>query len=298
MFQRPRRSTARAVEFAYLSVMLEYDPSRAALYTPGSRDSLFERGRAYSPLQLAIEGARLAYIHAESSSAERARLAEALDRVGFGPPELFVDAGTGTEAFGARRASDATTLVAFRGTVPGAVEDLLTDANALLTPWPESAGRAHAGFAAGARAVLAPLRSWLAAGPAGPVIVTGHSLGAALATLSASVLRPSLTVALGSPRVGDAAFAATVTGDFVRLVGCCDAVTDVPPAILYTHVGKCTYIARDGAQSVDPSGRLIRSDRFKARLEYLTKYAWRRGAVLVRALADHAPINYARAFFP
>jgi hypothetical protein len=26
-------------------------------------------------------------------------------------------------------------------------------------------------------------------------------------------------------------------------------------------------------------------------------HAWRRGAVLLRDLADHAPINYARAFF-
>ena len=57
---------------------LAYDPSRTALYHPERRDTLFVRGQTYSPLQLAIEAARLAYYRAEVSPAERARLADAL----------------------------------------------------------------------------------------------------------------------------------------------------------------------------------------------------------------------------
>ena len=42
----------------------------------------------------------------------------------------------------------------------------------------------------------------------------------------------------------------------------------------------------------------IATDRANARREYLAKYAARPGNVLVRELADHAPINYVRALVP
>jgi hypothetical protein len=40
---------------------LAYDPSRTALYHPERRDTIFESGKTYSPVQLAVEAARLAY---------------------------------------------------------------------------------------------------------------------------------------------------------------------------------------------------------------------------------------------
>ena len=279
--------------------MLEYDPSRTALYSPDRRATLFEDGKQYTTIQIAIEAARLAYVRAETSAAELERLTLSLARAGFGPPTLFVDAKTGTEAFGAHRAADATTLVAFRGTQPGATADLLTDARALLTPWPESGGLVHAGFAAAARAVLPDLRRWVESQPhaAAKLLLTGHSLGAALATLAASVLQPGLVVTLGSPRVGDRAFAATVTMELVRIVNSCDAVTDLPPPIRYCHVGPTTYLTHDGRQVVEPSPAFVRTDRLRGRTQYFLRHAWKKGAVLVRDFADHAPINYARAFF-
>jgi hypothetical protein len=218
---------------------------------------------------------------------------------GFGRPTFFVDANTGTEAFGSRRAGDGTTLVAFRGTQPDATADLLTDARAYLAPWPESDGRVHAGFAAAARAVLPDVRRWLASEPPDPgrLVLTGHSLGAALATLAASVLQPGLTVTLGSPRVGDRAFAATVTTELIRIVDCCDAVTDLPPPIRYCHVGPTTYVTHDGRQIAEPTAAFVRTDRLLGRTQYSLRYAWKKGSVMVRDFADHAPINYARAFF-
>jgi len=130
--------------------------------------------------------------------------------------------------------------------------------------------------------------------------VTGHSLGAALATLVASLLRPGFLVAIGSPRVGDADFAASLAAaNVVRLVDCCDAVTDVPPPLGgYKHVHARTYITRDGEVIDDPPQSLVDADRQRARMDYITQYAWKTGSVLVRDLADHAPINYARAVFP
>jgi hypothetical protein len=105
---------------------------------------------------------------------------------------------------------------------------------------------------------------------------------------------------LGSPRVGDATFVATVAASNVlRMVDCCDVVTDLPPPVGgYTHLATCTYVTRDAAILEDPAQAVIDADRQPARLEYLDTYAWRTGAVLVRDMADHAPINYARAVFP
>jgi hypothetical protein len=280
---------------------IEYDPSRAALYSPEKRETIFESGRSYAPLQLAVEAARLAYFHAEKSVTERERLASALARVGFGEPKLFTHRPTETQAFGAYRTSDRMALVSFRGTEPDKLADLATDLEAHTVVWNESAGRVHAGFAEAARGVMPQIREWLDSGCPGrsTLILTGHSLGAALATLAASVLRPTLLVTLGSPRVGDAAFAATVAAiDGARVVDCCDIVTQVPPEMVaYTHVRAPTYITKDGVKLVEPDPQLISTDRLRARAEYLDNYAWKIGAVLARELADHAPINYARAFF-
>jgi predicted lipase len=282
-------------------VPIEYDSRRTALYTPERQETLFRRGQAYTPLQLAVEGARLAYYRAQKSEAEKARLIEALARVDFGTVTLFAESKTGTEAFAARR-GDGATLLAFRGTQPDDVTDLATDLRAYTVPWPESAGRVHAGFAASARAVLPQIHEWIAATgiDASKMILSGHSLGAALATLVATVLRPAFLVLIGSPRVGDADFAGSLAAaNVVRLVDCCDAVTDVPPPLGgYKHVHARTYITRDGEVIDDPPQSLVDADRQRARMDYITQYAWKTGSVLVRDLADHAPINYARAVFP
>ncbi len=183
---------------------IAYDPSRIALYSPGRRDTVFQRDHAYSSLQLAVEAARLAYYRAETLDSERRRLGEALGRVAFSDLAVFGDSGTGAEAFAARRESDRTTLVAFRGTQPDDIRDLVTDARANLVGWPESAGRVHGGFAAAARALIPQIRGWFDSTKPDPttLILTGHSLGAAVATLAATIWRPAWLVTLGSPRVG------------------------------------------------------------------------------------------------
>jgi hypothetical protein len=281
---------------------IEYDPSRSALYTPEKRETIFEAGQSYSLLQVAIEGARLAYFRAEQSASEQQRLANALARVGFGGLKLFGVSETGTQGFGAYRPADRTVLVGFRGTQPDELIDLLTDVTALPVPWTESAGRVHAGFAKAARSVVPQVRDWLGAEypDRSALLLTGHSLGAALATLTASVLRPTMLITLGSPRVGDAAFAASVAGiEGARIVDCCDDVTEVPlEAPAYTHIRPPTYVTKDGVRIENPGAGIVDADRRRGRMEYFMNYAWKIGKnVFLRGLADHAPINYARAFF-
>jgi hypothetical protein len=279
---------------------ISYDASRTALYSPERHETLFERGRNYTPTQWAIEASRLAYYRAETSEAELLRLTEALANAGFGAPTLFQD--DATLAFATLHTGDRSALIAFRGTQPDEIRHLATNLQAQQSAWSESGGRAHAGFATAARGVIPRLSEWLAGDGSGRsrLILAGHSLGAALATLTATVLRPDLLVTLGSPRVGDAAFVAVLAEtNIVRLVDGCDVVTQLPPALsFYAHAGAVTYITcLEGRCVDDPAPPMIEADRIEGRARYATEQAWKPGAVLLRELADHAPINYARGFF-
>lgn len=281
--------------------MIAYDPSRTALYSPERAPTLFRPDVPPTLLQLATEASRLAYVRAEGSKHEAGRLAAALALAGFEAPRMFADAGSGSQAFGAMRPSDGLVVVAFRGTQPDELADLANDLNALTTPWPEAAGRVHVGFAGAARTLLPRIGHWLDgdAKPRTGLLLTGHSLGAALATLAASVWRDSALVTLGSPRVGDAAFAAALrNSQRIRLVNCCDLVTDLPPSLGgYTHVSPATYLTSSGERVERPDAAMVEDDRMRARTAYFGEHAGKPGAVLLRDLADHAPVNYARAFF-
>ena len=279
--------------------MIAYDPSLDALISPELRETLFLAGQAYSPSQLAMEAARLAYVRTEASEAERERLAHALGLVGFDPPQRFDAPLGGAHAFGAFRPSDGTALVAFRGTQIDDPRDLLADLQAVMVPWAASAGRVHAGFAATALSLMPAIETWLAreAGARRQLILSGHSLGAAMATLAASAWHPTLLVTLGSPLVGDAAFAATVAPlTSERIVNCCDLVTRVPPALPfvaeYVHVALRLYVDRAGVVHAQIGDEAIDGDRAEARAAFTS------GQVPARDFADHAPINYLRAFFP
>jgi hypothetical protein len=280
---------------------IDYDPSRTALYSPERHETLFEAGRAFTQTQCAIEAARLAYYRADVSEPEHRRLTDALSSGGFGPPTLITHQDTHSFAFTAMHA-DGTALVSFRGTQPDEIRDIATSLQANQVDWDESGGRVHAGFARAARAMLPAVRDWLEAGEGAgrrALVFTGHSLGGALATLIATVLPPSLLVTLGGPRVGNTAFVAALAGiEMLRLVNGCDIVTQLPPAFsLYAHAGPTCYISCEGQPVHNPDVGFIESDRAHGRARYVMDHAWKRGAVLLRDLADHAPINYARAYF-
>jgi pimeloyl-ACP methyl ester carboxylesterase len=138
----------------------------------------------------------------------------------------------GTDGWVVTGAGDLT-IAAFRGTEPDKPEDWLSDLHAVPVAWAEG-GVVHEGFLSAYQAVRDQLHTVLAGVPAGGrLIFTGHSLGAAVATLAAADFRarwPEL-VTLGSPRVGDAGLAQLLQGLTVhRVVNCCDIVTRIPPA--------------------------------------------------------------------
>lgn len=105
----------------------------------------------------------------------------------------------------------------------------------------------HAGFATGwseqRTAVVGAVTSAFAANPDYSIVVTGHSLGAAIATLAAAELRTLSfgvdTYTFGSPRVGNEAFADFVTaqpGVNNRMTHFNDPVPQIPPTwVGYEH---------------------------------------------------------------
>jgi len=151
-------------------------------------------------------------------------------------------------------ANDETAIFAFRGT--SSVDDALVDANVKLTNGPLG-GLVHQGFARGLNAVGLQIQRAMKKLDNGSrrIWFTGHSLGAALATLAvAERLDTKKPVAglytYGSPRVGDAKFRRGFNSrlsNYYRMVFGRDIVTRVAPRGLhYAHTGQLATISRDG----------------------------------------------------
>ena len=134
----------------------------------------------------------------------------------------------------------AFTLVAFRGTQPDSLIDILSDARIALKPWDVRGERVHEGFMGALDVVWDDIVAALTPLADRPVWFTGHSLGAALATLCIARHTPRAVYTFGSPLVGNRAFGETLKGvPIFRVVDDIDGVTMVPPPILgYLHVGE------------------------------------------------------------
>lgn len=262
-----------------------YDASYDALCRPGAVDDFFQRYPTTGSDGLAAEMSRLAYCDYATV------LAPALARASFSLIGQPFERG-GTEAFLAQNGTDA--MLVFRGS-----DDLqawITNLDARLDDW-QGTGRVHVGFRDALHKVwpevVDRLGDWF-----GPLTVTGHSQGGALAHLAASLLPESRLVTFGSPRVGDQDFAGTLHQGR-RYVDDRDLVCRLPHPRLpwmdaYRHGGRLHFIDRAGRisepEDPDDAERLELSQA--ALLESLSHL---RDGRLPRHLTDHAPINYVAA---
>jgi len=239
-------------------------------------------------------------------------------RAGLGEVQLF--SGAGSQCYLAARGD--VVFAVFRGTQvpkPGGttnpvrgleetVRDFMADVDFQLV---ESApGRlVHKGFKDALDAIWGDLEPRLQehARARRPIWLTGHSLGAALATLAAARLGAVQGLyVFGSPLVGDRAFADAFPVRAFRIVHHRDIVARVPPFGIrpdkkqadYVHVGVLKYIDEDGRLRDEAGGteslRGLTQDAIRSAFHLPSPGRLAGLLGLARGpLDDHAPLYYA-----
>lgn len=149
--------------------------------------------------------------------------------------------------------NDNQIVVSFRGSVN--VENWITNIDFIKTPYKNIAGaEVHEGFysayTAVASQVINSVKALKAAYPTASFLITGHSLGGALATFAALDIKTTLGVSttmqmytFGSPRCGNQAFSDFVFKEFAtqgyqRITHYNDVVPHLPPSEMgFNHAG-------------------------------------------------------------
>ena len=151
------------------------------------------------------------------------------------------------------------TYVIFPGTA--SIQDWLTDVRIAKSDWfAGRSGRVHAGFKGAYQSVSSDIADALH--KACNVIIAGHSLGGALATLCAHdlvtsrIVQPAEVYTFGSPRVGNWTFAsdynAKLHDQTFRVVNQRDPVPAVPFVCgTYKHAGTEVYLPDAGGTTID-----------------------------------------------
>ena len=289
-----------------------YDPTLQALLHPEQSHpyGLHTQGDGWPVEAVCAEFSRLAYFHHEEDEGKR-RLNEALAKAGFGEAVPFNSdvplfgnwlrqkrqrlRNRGAQAFAATSLDGELAILAFRGTQADRPEDLITDLTAWRTRFPKG-GKVHTGFWEAYRSLHEPIEAWLGEARPRRLVVTGHSLGAAMATLMAALHEQAELISFGCPLVGNREFGERFGRPALRYVDCTDMVATVPYGFLgYVHFGELRYIDRHGAVHASaPDEAALREDRRQAGIDY-RRYLGEPGNVPLRRFADHAPVNYVSA---
>ena len=199
-------------------------------------------------------------------------------------------------------------LVAFRGSEvwkrrgrpdePIAVADFMTNVNVWLTDWTNGA-KVHRGFKSALEEVWDDLLPYLKAlqDRGCRIWMTGHSLGAALATLAADRYGEVQGVyTFGSPRVGNSRFKERYAIRTHRFVNGSDMVTGLPPAGFYVHVGELKLIDREG-RILDRPGAdgpvMAASEGERGEKAAVENGPLKTPAFMPDAVIDHVPVLYA-----
>lgn len=192
----------------------------------------------------------LAYDRYEDNRMARKLFIAKLQGGGFELVKTFYSKETDTQAFLAK-SDDGYAVLAFRGTELAKRADVRTDIEATRVSVLD--GSVHTGFKIAYDSVAAEIeKSVLKLGDM-PLYITGHSLGAALATVCTQRLEHHLKIreiiaacyTFGSPRVGDQHYDIEFKSPIYRVVNTTDIVTVIPLlAMGYVHIGDIRYLGR------------------------------------------------------
>ena len=196
-----------------------------------------------------------------------------LINLGYGEFAWFDNEGT--QAFACRKSNANDIFIVFRGTEPNQMKDILADVKAWRKPAREK-GLVHFGFAQAIDKVYDNIVHWINEQKLDGernITCTGHSLGAALATIMASRLDANELYTFGSPRVGNRAFVKEMNKDGIkhyRFVNNNDIVTKVPFPIRFVHHGELVYVNHFGnIRKMSPWQRF--KDQWRGRMRALSK---------------------------
>jgi triacylglycerol lipase len=192
--------------------------------------------------------AHLAYDRFEDNRIARKLFIAKLQGGGFKLIKTFYSKETDTQAFLAQ-SSEGYAVLAFRGTETAKRQDVKIDAKALRVSVLE--GRIHAGFRVAYDSVAKDVERSILKLNDIPLYVTGHSLGAALATVATQRLEHNprtreiiaACYTFGSPRVGDTHYDMEFKSPIYRIVNTTDIVTVIPLlAMGYIHIGDVRFL--------------------------------------------------------
>jgi len=171
---------------------------------------------------------------------------------GFVPVYWIYDKSHDTNGYIGYTPSQSTIYVSFRGSET--IQNWIDNLDAILTNYPRCSNcEVHKGFYSAEQDSIANVVNQVLAlkakYPSYSVIVTGHSLGAAVATLTALDLiaagvSPVRMFNFGSPRIGNdefAAYASSILTDKSRVTHHLDMVVHCPMHERFTHISSEWY---------------------------------------------------------
>lgn len=179
---------------------------------------------------------------------------------------------------------------AFRGTEPSKLNDVMADLNVIKNA-AKAGGKVHSGFQKEVNDLWMDILEELEHNDQlkvrKDVYFTGHSLGAAMATIASTRYpRAEELHTFGSPRVGGPKFVKNISVPHYRFMNNNDIVCRIPPAWLgFRHHGEMIYFDRNGDKQPKPTW----GDLFYGILQ-----AWKRFKFF-DGIVDHGIPNYVRA---
>jgi triacylglycerol lipase len=178
---------------------------------------------------------------------------------------------------------------AFRGTQPDKLNDVMADLNVIRNS-SIAGGKVHTGFQDEVNELwmdcLKEIENNNNLKKPKKLFFTGHSLGAAMATIAASRCSAEELYTFGSPRVGGRKFTKNLDCPHYRFVNNNDIVCTVPPAILgFKHDGEKIYFNAYGQVRALTSWQRVK-DFFRGIWS-----GWKQGKFL-DMFTDHGIWNY------